>query len=106
MQDPRALANTRNLDSHRAWQRESLARSGLNMFVLIVALSAPMFAFAASLIEQAAKADAGAFVRLMGAALILYIVALGGFMLFGVRRQRAWKRAHPWTPPPPARLTR
>jgi hypothetical protein len=103
MQDPRALANTRNLDSYRAWDRESLWRSGLNGIVLIVALSATMFPFAVSLIAHGTKGDAGAFVRLMGAALILYIVALGALMLIGVLRRRAWKRAHPWTPPSPAR---
>lgn len=104
MQDPRALANSRNLESYRAWVREGFWRSGLNKVVLILALSAPMFTFAALRIEHAAKGDAGAFVRLMGAALVLYAVALGGLMLFGVIRLDGWKRAHPWEPPPSARL--
>lgn len=101
MQDPRALRNTKNLNSYRAWEREGFWRSGLNVVVLIVALSTPMFTFAASLIEHATKGDAGALVRLMGAAMALYVVTLGGLMLFGVLRLNAWKRAHPWAPSSP-----
>jgi hypothetical protein len=101
VQDPRALANIRNLTSYRAWQRECLGRSGLNWAILVIAVSSPMFVFAASWIEHAARGDAGALVRLMGAALVLYVGAIGGLMLAGVLRLRAWKRAHPWAPPSP-----
>jgi hypothetical protein len=100
MRDLRALRNMRNLDSYRAWEREGIARSGLIAFVLIVAASTPVFASVASLIEGATKGDARALVRLMGGALALYGLTVGGLMLFGVMRLNAWKRAHPWEPPP------
>jgi hypothetical protein len=99
--DPRALRNTKNLNSYRAWKREGLQRSGFNTLFLMVMASAPAFTIAASLIESAAKVDAGALVRLMVAAFALYLVAVGGLMLFGVLRLNAWKRAHPWEPPSP-----
>lgn len=106
MQDPRALANTKNLNSYRAWEREGLSRSGLNASGLVLALSTPMFALAASWIEKATRGDAAALVRLMGAAMAVYAVTLGGLMLLGVLRLNAWKRAHPWAPPAPGRRAR
>lgn len=99
MRDPRALANTRNLKSWRAWERQGMNRSGLNVAVVVVAVSALPFSFAASWIEHATRGDAGALVRLMAAALALYLAANGGLMLACVLRLNAWKRAHPWTPP-------
>ena len=101
MQDARALANTRNLNDYRAWEREGFSRSGLNAVLLIVALSALIFTFAAVRIEHAARGDPGALVRLMGAAVAVYGATVGGLMLLGVVRLNAWKRAHPWAPPPP-----
>ena len=77
MRDPRALANTKNLDSYRAWQREGLGWSGLNKAVLVSALSVPAFAYAATLIEHVTRGDPGALVRLMGAAMAAYLVGVG-----------------------------
>lgn len=101
MRDARALANTKNLNDYRAWEREGFSRSGLNAVLLIVALSGVIFTFAAVRIEHAARGDAGAVVRLMGAAVAVYAAAMGGLMLLGVVRLNAWKRAHPWAPPSP-----
>ena len=106
MRDPRALANAKNLDSYRAWQREGLGWSGLDKAVLVSALSVPAFAYAATLIEHVTRGDPGALVRLMGAAMAAYLVAVGGLMLAGLLRLKAWKRAHPWAPPSPGRLAR
>jgi hypothetical protein len=99
MQDPRALANWKSLESYRAWERDSLWRSGFVAIFLIVPMSVPMFTFPVSLIEDATKGDAGALVLLMGAAFALYLVTLGTLTLFAVLRLKAWKRSHPWAPP-------
>ena len=101
MGDLRALANFRNLDSYRAWKKEGFSRSGFNWFVLIAALSTPFFCSAAAVMGQVEKADPGALVRLMSAALAVYVASVGGLMLVFGLRLGAWKRAHPWEPPPP-----
>ena len=101
MRDPRALANTRNLQSWRAWEREAHSRSGLGPAVLLIALSSPLFGFVASWTERATRGDARAFASLMAVALALYLAACGGVMLAGVLRMNAWMRDHPWTPPSP-----
>ncbi len=100
MQDPRALANTNNLNSYRAWDREGQRRSGFFAIILIVPLLAPFLTLALSSFEHTAR-DARAFVVLAGAALVLYLAVGLGLSLIAVLRLKAWKRAHPWTPPLP-----
>ena len=99
MQDPRALANTRNLESWRAWRREGFRRSGFGPISLIVPLLAPPFVLAPALFGHAAR-DARGWVILMAVALALYLAAGLGLSVFAALRLNAWKRAHPWSPPP------
>jgi len=101
MQDPRALANTTNLKSYRAWERDGYRRSGFGAIFMIVPMLMVAFTFAASLLEQATR-DARTVVVLVGAAFAIYLVVTGGLMVFGVLRLNAWKRAHPWAPPSPS----
>jgi hypothetical protein len=103
MRDLRALANFTNLNSYRSWQREGFQRSGLAAFVIIVPLSAIAFPMFITLFGPPTM-DARAFVALMGAALGLYLLVVGGLGLFAVLRLNAWKRAHPWSPPSPRAL--
>ena len=102
MQDPRALANSKNLNSYRSWERDGYRRSGFGAIFMCVSLLVVVFTVATTLFEHAAK-DARALAVLAGAAFAVYLVATGGLMLFGVLRLNAWKRAHPWTPPPSGR---
>jgi len=44
--------------------------------------------------------DAHAWLMATGAAFALYLAIAFGLMLFAVLRLNAWKRAHPWEPPP------
>jgi hypothetical protein len=98
MRDYRALANFRNLDSYRAWQKEGLQRSGFVAFALLVPLSVVMFSVFMPLIETATR-DARSVVVLAGGALAIYLLVIGGLGLVLVLRLNAWKRAHPWSPP-------
>jgi hypothetical protein len=100
MQDFRALANFKNLDSYRAWQREGMKRSGFFAFILIVPLFLPFLTLAPVMFEPAAK-DARSWVIMMGSAFALYIVTVLGLGLVATLRLNAWKRAHPWSPPSP-----
>ena len=100
MQDPRALANSNNLNSYRAWTREGYRRSGYVAIAVFVPLLAPLLALAPTLFAHATR-DARAWAMLMGTAFALYLVAVLGLSLLAVLRLNAWKRAHPWTPPPP-----
>ena len=99
MQDPRALANLKNLESYRAWGQEGVRRSGFMVILLIVTMLTPVLTVATTLFRPATR-DAHAWVLLMGTVFALYLVAMLGLMLFAVLRLNAWKRAHPWTPPP------
>ena len=104
MQDPRALANSRNLESYRAWSREGLQRSGFVAIALIYPLFVPVLTVAMTTFGYAAR-DGRSFAVLAGAALALYLAAGLGLSLLAVFRLKAWKRAHPWSPPPaPASL--
>jgi hypothetical protein len=104
MPDPRALANSRNLESYRAWKREGFQRSGLFAIALIYPLLVPFFTLAVTTFEPAAR-DGRSFVVLAGSALALYLAAGLGLTLWAALRLNAWKRAHPWSPPPaPASL--
>lgn len=101
MRDLRALANFDNLNSYRTWEREGFQRSGFFAIFLIVLMSATMmFTVITPLIDHATRGDAHALARIMARVFTLYGVACGGLMLFAVLRLRAWKRAHPWEPPP------
>lgn len=98
MQDPRALANPKNLTSYRAWEREGCRRSGYFAVLAIVPLLALVFTLAATRFAHA-TADVGGFVALTGAAFALYLAVVAGLMIFAVLRLRAWRRAHPWAAP-------
>lgn len=100
MQDPRALANSKNLNSYRAWALEGYRRSGFVQITMIVPLLVPLLALAPILFKHAAR-DARAWVVLTGAAFALYMVTVFGLSLFAVLRLNAWRRAHPWEPPSP-----
>jgi hypothetical protein len=96
--DPRALANPRNLESYRAWGREGVRRSGY-LAIFFVTMLTSMLPLAIALLKPATRDP---HVRLVevGMAAVLYFVALLGLMLVAVLRLNAWKRAHPWAPPP------
>ena len=97
--DPRALASIRNLESYRAWRQEGARRSGFAAIIAISTALTPMLSMAAILFRPAAR-DAHAWVMRVGAAFAVYLVIALGLMLFAVLRLNAWKRAHPWEPPP------
>jgi len=103
MQDPRALANLRNLQSYRAWEQESYGRSGFLMIILSVpVILAPLFIFTINLtttLFRHAITDARAWAVLTATTFALYLAVAGGLMLFSVIRLNAWRRAHAWTPP-------
>ena len=99
MQDPRALANLKNLESYRAWGQEGVRRSGFSAIISGVMTLVPVLTGAILLFKPATR-DAHTWVVLVGAALALYLAAALGLMLFAVLRLNAWKRAHPWAPPP------
>jgi hypothetical protein len=103
MQDPRALANSRHLQSYRAWEQESYLRSGFLMIIMSVpAILAPLFIFTVNLtttLFKPAMPDARAETVLTATAFAIYLAVAGGLMLFSVVRLNAWKRAHAWTPP-------
>jgi hypothetical protein len=92
MQDARALKNTRNLSSWRAWQGEAFGRSG---FIWLMAGVSPFlttaFVVACALYKPAPRDVA----TLLG----LYLVMALGLVVVASLRLNAWKRAHPWTPP-------
>ena len=99
MQDPRALANLKNLDSYRAWGQEGVRRSGFAAIISIVMMLTPVLTLATTLFKPATR-DVHAWAVLAGTAFALYIATALGLMLFAVLRLNAWKRAHPWAPPP------
>ncbi len=99
MQDPRALANPKNLESYRAWGQEGVRRSGFSAIIFGVMALVPVLTGTIILFKPATR-DAHTWVVLAGTALALCLAAALGLMLFAVLRLNAWKRAHPWAPPP------
>ena len=103
MQDPRALANSRNLQSYRAWEKEGFRRSGFLMIIMSVpAILAPLFICTINLtatLFRHAITDARAWAALTATTFAIYLAVAGGLMLFSVLRLNAWRRAHAWTPP-------
>jgi len=102
MQDPRALANIKSLESYRAWGQEAVRRSGFTAIVSVVAWLTPMLTLAILLLRPAtgdAHALHGWLMSIGGAFALYFLIALG-LMLLAVLRLNAWKRAHPWEPPP------
>lgn len=99
MQDPRALANVKNLESYRAWGQEGVQRSGFGAILSAAMALVPLFTGAILLIKPATK-DRHVWVLMVGTASALYLALVLGLMLLAVLRLNAWKRAHPWEPPP------
>jgi hypothetical protein len=99
VQDPRALANPKNLESYRAWGQEGVRRSGFGAIISVVTLFAPALTLAI-MVFKPATSDARTWVVLVGAGFAVYLAAALGLMLFAVLRLNAWKRTHPWSPPP------
>jgi hypothetical protein len=99
MQDPRALASIKNLDSYRAWNQEAVRRSGYIAIISSV-MAITSLLTVAGLLFRPATSDAHAWLIAIGAAFALYLLIALGMMLFAVLRLNAWKRAHPWEPPP------
>lgn len=111
MQDPRALANSGNLRSYRAWEQKSYRRSGFLMVIMSVpVILAPLFIFTINLttvLFRQAITDARAWAILTATAFAIYLAVASGLMLFSVIRLNAWRQAHAWTPPTtPALLVR
>lgn len=102
MQDPRALASIKNLDSYRAWGQEALRRSGFAAIISVVMALTPMLVLAIAWLRPTTRDARALHAWLMpvGAAFALYLLIALGLMLFAVLRLNAWKRAHPWQPPP------
>jgi hypothetical protein len=100
MQDPRALANTANLKSYRAWGQEGFRRSGFLPITLMTTLLAPVFTLSITRFAHLARGGHD-WVVLIGAALAIYLAACLGLALFAVYQLKAWQRAHPWSPPAP-----
>ncbi len=99
MQDPRALANPKNLESWRAWSQDGFRRSGFSAIMAAVVASTPVLSMAMVLTRPVRK-DTHAWLILVGAASALYLAIMLGLMAFAILRLNAWKRAHPWEPPP------
>lgn len=102
MQDPRVLANSVNLQSYRAWELEGYRRSGFVAAMMTVPALAMALTLAAAL-AKSATGGAGVGAVWSGAVFAIYLVVVGGLMLVSMRRLSAWRRAHAWSPPVPAR---
>jgi hypothetical protein len=92
MQDTRALSNLRNLTSWRAWQGEAFQRSGFTAISVAMGLLVVGFTVAISLLKPS--------LTVLEVVSGLYLLTAGGLMVVAFVRLSAWKRAHPWTPPP------
>lgn len=107
MQDPRALANLRNLQSYRDWEQEGYRRSGFLMIIMSVpVILAPLFIATINLTTTLFKhaiTVPRAWAALTATVFAIYLAAAGGLMLFSVLRLNAWRRTHVWTPPSPRR---
>ncbi len=103
MQDPRALANSRNLQSYRAWEQEGYRGSGFLMIIMSVpVILAPLFIVTINLttiLFRHAITDARASAVVTATAFAIYLAVAGGLMLFSVVRLNDWRRVHAWTPP-------
>ena len=98
MQDPRALANTRNLNAYRAWKREGFERSGFMLIFMMVPLFVVFLPLALALLPEPAG-DARGWLLVAGSAFAVYVAIVAALALCAVLRLNAWKRAHPWSPP-------
>jgi dihydrodipicolinate synthase/N-acetylneuraminate lyase len=96
------MASIRNLDSYRAWDQEAVRRSGFTAIVSVVAGVTPLLMAAILLLEPRTKGAQALHFWLMpvGAAFAVYLLVAFGLTAFAVLRLRAWKRDHPWEPPP------
>lgn len=97
MQDTRALKNSTNLSSWRAWEGEANQRSGFTallgcVFALMLAFVIPLSVFARALGDASVPMSLGGLTVHLGASF--------GLMAVAVARINAWKRANPWTSPP------
>jgi hypothetical protein len=99
MQDPRALANPKNLESYKAWEQDGVRRSGSSAIFTGAMTLTPVLIGAVLLLKPTTKVS-HAWLVLVGTAFALYLAIALGLMLFAVLRLNAWKRAHPWEPPP------
>lgn len=91
MQDARALNNSRNLRSWRAWEAEAFRRSGFFATAVVFPLLVAGFVMACALFKPAPRDLLTGF--------CLYLATTGGLMVFVVLRLNAWKQVNPWTPP-------
>ena len=98
MQDPRALANPRNLESYRAWSQQGVWRSGFGAIIGLVMAVSPALSLAGIVFRPATRVDR-AGLALIGAGFAVYLAAALGLMAVAALRLNAWKRAHPWEPP-------
>jgi hypothetical protein len=97
MQDIRALRNSRNLSSWRAWEGEACQRSGfaaimggvLTPLTLAFVLSPVLFG----------PALGDRLVPTFVVGLILFLGTSFALMALAVWRVKGWKSANPWTPP-------
>jgi hypothetical protein len=97
MQDMRALSNSRNLKSWREWEGEAYRRSGFTAILLVVTTPTAPFVVACTLYGRALRHSEPAVLTGFG----LYLATSLGLMAFAMLRLNAWRRANPWTPPPP-----
>ncbi len=99
MLDSRALANTRNLNSYRAWEREGFKRSGFGVALVILPVLVIGFTLFTSFIALIRTETTVTRAWVIIAVFAVYLVVTLGLMLFAVLRLNAWKKAHPWEPP-------
>lgn len=97
MQDPRALKNPRNLSSWRAWEGKAYERSGFA--VIVGCFFAPLSCAFVLFPSLFGRALGNHLIPAYLIGLILYLAASIGLMALAFSRVKAWKRAHPWTPP-------
>jgi hypothetical protein len=96
MRDPRALANSENLKSYRAWVQEGYRRSGFNLFMMGIPIFAVAPTISIALFKHAIR-EAGLTILLTGS--IIYFAVVVGLGLLAALRLNSWRHAHVWTPP-------
>lgn len=96
MHDTRALKNSTNLNSWRAWEEEAQQRSGFSAILGVVFALTLVFVISLSLFARALGDD---LVAISFVGLILLLGTSFALMALAVLRMKAWKRANPWTPP-------
>lgn len=96
MLDTRALKNSTNLSSWRAWEGEAYQRSGFAAILGGVFALTLAFAIFPSLFSRTLGDD---LVPVSFIGLILYLGTSFALTVLAVLRMNAWKRANPWTPP-------